>query len=276
METLKNRKEINLIMKQNENKSKISKGITLALASGTLVTLGANTVYANEGVTPPVDTIVVDSSLPVSQDIPTTEGATPNNKESETEQVEVVSNTEETTAPITEGQPVDPTQSTSETTEVEKPTEEDKEAGKKTDKPSEEPKKEEEKKDEPKKEGEFAPAPTLSPNTVLTPEATVKPTTNQPITTSEGYVVVGNEKGIVTVANADGTTTKGRAEDFGGVTNGDGTVSFKSKDNKKETLPVTGATESIFMSLLGMLLSVFGIMIYRKNKFDNTNNYNYM
>ncbi|HEM3198559.1 TPA: LPXTG cell wall anchor domain-containing protein [Streptococcus suis 14A] len=87
----------------------------------------------------------------------------------------------------------------------------------------------------------------------------------EPIVTDQGYTVISTENSVVTVANVDGTRSTGRAEDFGGVTNQNGTVSFITKEGKKETLPETGVVENIALTLLGFLLLLFGFVISSKN-----------
>ncbi|MGC4429412.1 LPXTG cell wall anchor domain-containing protein [Streptococcus suis] len=87
----------------------------------------------------------------------------------------------------------------------------------------------------------------------------------EPIVTDQGYTVISTENSVVTVANVDGTKSTGKAEDFGGVTNQNGTVSFITKEGKKETLPETGVVENIALTLLGFLLLLFGFTISDKN-----------
>ncbi|WP_105142962.1 LPXTG cell wall anchor domain-containing protein [Streptococcus suis] len=102
----------------------------------------------------------------------------------------------------------------------------------------------------------------------LQPQVEPAPTVEEdfePIVTDQGYTVISTENSVVTIANVDGTTTTGRAEDFGGVTNQNGTVSFITKEGKKETLPETGVVENIAITLLGFLLLLFGFTISGKN-----------
>ncbi|HEM5969062.1 TPA: LPXTG cell wall anchor domain-containing protein [Streptococcus suis] len=102
----------------------------------------------------------------------------------------------------------------------------------------------------------------------LQPQVDPSPTVEEdfePIVTDQGYTVISTENSVVTVANVDGTRSTGRAEDFGGVTNQNGTVSFITKEGKKETLPETGVVENIALTLLGFLLLLFGFVISSKN-----------
>ncbi|HEM3514447.1 LPXTG cell wall anchor domain-containing protein [Streptococcus suis] len=102
----------------------------------------------------------------------------------------------------------------------------------------------------------------------LQPQVDPAPTVEEdfePIVTDQGYTVISTENSVVTVANVDGTRSNGRAEDFGGVTNQNGTVSFITKEGKRETLPETGVVENIALTLLGFLLLLFGFVISGKN-----------
>ncbi len=102
----------------------------------------------------------------------------------------------------------------------------------------------------------------------LQPQVDPAPTVEEdfePIVTDQGYTVISTENSVVTVANVDGTKSTGKAEDFGGVTNQNGTVSFITKEGKKETLPETGVVENIALTLLGFLLLLFGFTISGKN-----------
>ncbi|HEM6185243.1 TPA: LPXTG cell wall anchor domain-containing protein [Streptococcus suis] len=102
----------------------------------------------------------------------------------------------------------------------------------------------------------------------LQPQVDPVPTVEEdfePIVTDQGYTVISTENSVVTVANVDGTRSTGKAEDFGGVTNQNGTVSFITKEGKKETLPETGVVENIALTLLGFLLLLFGFTISGKN-----------
>ncbi|MDQ8819871.1 LPXTG cell wall anchor domain-containing protein [Streptococcus ruminantium] len=107
----------------------------------------------------------------------------------------------------------------------------------------------------------------------LQPQVDPVPTVEEdfePIVTDQGYTVISTENSVVTVANVDGTTSTGRAEDFGGVTNQNGTVSFITKEGKRETLPETGIVENIALTLLGFLLLLFGFVISGKNNTSET------
>lgn len=102
----------------------------------------------------------------------------------------------------------------------------------------------------------------------LQPQVDPVPTVEEdfePIVTDQGYTVISTENSVVTVANVDGTRSTGRAEDFGGVTNQNGTVTFITKEGKKEALPETGVVENIALTLLGFLLLLFGFVISGKN-----------
>lgn len=107
----------------------------------------------------------------------------------------------------------------------------------------------------------------------LQPQVDPAPTVEEdfePIVTDQGYTVISTENSVVTVANVDGTRSTGKAEDFGGVTNQNGTVSFITKEGKKETLPETGVVENIALTLLGFLLLLFGFVTSGKNNMSDS------
>ena len=110
----------------------------------------------------------------------------------------------------------------------------------------------------------------LHPQETGTPTAT--PTDDEPVITDEGYKIVDIAKSVLTLENADGSRIKVKPELVGGVTNEDGTVTIKNSKGGLETLPETGLAESMFMTLIGFLLLIFGFTLLNKRK-QNTYTY---
>lgn len=109
---------------------------------------------------------------------------------------------------------------------------------------------------------------------VLNPQpsavVTTEPSVEAPVITGQGYKIVSTTNSLVKVENADGTQVDVKAEEIGGVTNEDGTVTVKTADGKLETLPQTGVVESMFLTLIGFLLLIFGFTIANKRRQTET------
>ena len=113
---------------------------------------------------------------------------------------------------------------------------------------------------------------TVDSGTVLQPQKsstpTVTPSVEEPVVTDQGYKIVDVSKSTLTLENADGTHVKVQPELIGGVTNDDGTVTIKNSKGGLETLPETGVVESMFLTLIGFLLLIFGFKLLYKNKVE--------
>lgn len=89
---------------------------------------------------------------------------------------------------------------------------------------------------------------------------TIKP---QPVAPNQ--TVVGTQNGQLLVQDTSGNTRLADVTEFGGQKNDNGTVSFKTADGKTVTLPETGSTSGILLSLLGSgLLGLFGFFWKKK------------
>ena len=115
--------------------------------------------------------------------------------------------------------------------------------------------------------GQTAPAPT-EPSPVEDPQ-TIKPipepvVTFNPFETPSGQIVVGTQNSQVIVQNADGSTQTVKAEDVGGTTNSDGTVTLPTASGEAKTLPQTGEEGSL-LSYLGA--SLLGFLAYFKKRY---------
>ena len=113
---------------------------------------------------------------------------------------------------------------------------------------------------------------TVDSGTVLQPQKsstpTVTPSVEEPVVTDQGYKIVDVSKSTLTLENADGTHVQVKPELIGGVTNDDGTVTIKNSKGGLETLPETGVVESMFLTLIGFLLLIFGFKLLYKNKVE--------
>ena len=115
---------------------------------------------------------------------------------------------------------------------------------------------------------------TVDSGTVLQPQKsstpTITPSVEEPVITDQGYKIVDVAKSTLTLENADGTQVKVNPELIGGVTNDDGTVTFKNSKGGIETLPETGVVESMFLTLIGFLLLFFGFKLLSKSKVEQS------
>ncbi|EPU42852.1 LPXTG cell wall anchor domain-containing protein [Streptococcus agalactiae] len=252
------------------------KQLLATLAVSTLALAQAGVVSADETTTSPVDgttpVVVSPAETPVDQAQPSQPVETPN--------------TGTTTPPATEA-PVDPTTPTqpSENPTTPPTTEPVTPAPAPSDPvdpstttpstPSEEPKSEDptQPSEEPTSpapsEGndQNTPAPT-DPSTGEVPRD-VKPmpepaVTFNPFETPSGQTVVGTQNSQVIVRNTDGSTQTVKAEDVGGTTNSDGTVTLPTASGEAKTLPQTGEEGSL-LSAIGLgLLSLVGAIFKKK------------
>ncbi|MFS5262579.1 LPXTG cell wall anchor domain-containing protein [Streptococcus agalactiae] len=249
------------------------KQLLATLAVSTLALAQAGVVSADETTTSPVDgttpVVVSPAETPVDQAQPS-------------QPVETPPITEPTTPPATEA-PVDPTTptqpsenpTTPPTTEPATPAPSDPADPSTTtpSTPSEEPKSDDS--TQPSGEptspsdgnGQTTPEPT-GPSTGEVPKD-VKPmpepvVTFNPFETPSGQTVVGTQNSQVIVQNADGSTQTVKAEDVGGTTNSDGTVTLPTASGEAKTLPQTGEEGSL-LSAIGLgLLSLVGFIFKKK------------
>lgn len=226
------------------------KQLLATLAVSTLALAQAGVVSADETTTSPVDgttpVVVSPAETPVDPTTPTQPSENPT--------------TPPTTEPVTPApapsDPVDPS-TTTPSTPSEEPKSED------PTQPSEEPT------SPAPSEGndQNTPAPT-DPSTGEVPRD-VKPmpepaVTFNPFETPSGQTVVGTQNSQVIVRNTDGSTQTVKAEDVGGTTNSDGTVTLPTASGEAKTLPQTGEEGSL-LSAIGLgLLSLVGAIFKKK------------
>ncbi|WP_449457091.1 LPXTG cell wall anchor domain-containing protein [Streptococcus suis] len=116
--------------------------------------------------------------------------------------------------------------------------------------------------------GQTTPAPT-EPSTGEDPQ-TIKPipepvVTFNPFETPGGQTVVGTQNSQVIIQQADGSTQTVKAEEVGGTTNADGTVTLKTASGEVKTLPQTGEEAGGLFSLLGtVILTSLGFLKKKK------------
>lgn len=234
------------------------KKLLSALALSTLALAQAGFVSADE-VTPvdpssPSTEVVtpVEPSVPVETPVetptePTQPVETPTVPTTPTEPVE----------PANPTPPVEPTDPSTPPTTEEPPVQED------PTQPSEEPV-------TPPSDGngQTTPAPT-EPSTGEDPQ-TIKPipepvVTFNPFETPGGQTVVGTQNSQVVIQNNDGSTQIVKAEEVGGTTNADGTVTLKTASGEVKTLPQTGEEAGGLFSLLGtVILTSLGFLKKKK------------
>lgn len=245
------------------------KQLLATLAVSTLALAQAGVVSADETTTSPVDgttpVVVSPAETPVDQAQPSQPVETPNTGTTTPPATEAPvdpttptqpsenSTTPPTTEPVTPdpapSDPVDPSTTTSST-------------------PSEEPKSEEPTSPAPSEgNDQNTPAPT-DPSTGEVPRD-VKPmpepaVTFNPFETPSGQTVVGTQNSQVIVRNTDGSTQTVKAEDVGGTTNSDGTVTLPTASGDAKTLPQTGEEGSLLSSIGLGLLSLVGVIFKKK------------
>ncbi|MBU8847269.1 LPXTG cell wall anchor domain-containing protein [Streptococcus agalactiae] len=245
------------------------KQLLATLAVSTLALAQAGVASADETTTSPVDgttpVVVSPAETPVDQAQPSQPVETPN--------------TGTTTPPATEA-PVDPTTPTQPsenptTPPTTEPVTPDPAPSDPVDPstttpstPSEEPKSEDPTSPAPSEgNDQNTPAPT-DPSTGEVPRD-VKPmpepaVTFNPFETPSGQTVVGTQNSQVIVRNTDGSTQTVKAEDVGGTTNSDGTVTLPTASGEAKTLPQTGEEGSL-LSAIGLgVLSLVGVIFKKK------------
>lgn len=196
------------------------------------------TVPSSEVVTPPTP---VDSGTPTN----TTEPSTPVDPGTPTD----------TTEPSTSVDPGTPTDTTTPSTPVD--------SGTPTDTTEPAP-------TTPTNPGTTVPGtepttPGSNTNQPVTPtEPVVIPTPEKPVVTETGAEIVSTQDSKVIIKNSDGSYATKTAEEIGGKTNPNGTVTVKEKDGKKKTLPNTGTSpmDKVF-SFLGVFVAIVGMVFIK-------------
>ncbi|HHY6851933.1 TPA: LPXTG cell wall anchor domain-containing protein [Streptococcus agalactiae] len=233
------------------------KQLVATLAVSTLALAQSGVVSADETTTSPVDgttpVVVSPAETPVDQAQPS-------------QPVETPPTTEAPTPPATEA-PVDPTTPT-QPSEPATPAPSDPSTTTPST-PSEEPKSDDS--TQPSGEptspsdnnGQATPAPS-DPSTGDVPKDVKPIVTFNPFETPSGQTVVGTQNSQVIVQNTDGSTQTVKAEDIGGTTNSDGTVTLPTASGEAKTLPQTGEEGSL-LSAIGLgLLSLVGVIFKKK------------
>lgn len=86
-----------------------------------------------------------------------------------------------------------------------------------------------------------------------------------PFKTQGGQTIVGTQNSQVIIQQADGSTQTVKAEEVGGTTNADGTVTLKTASGEVKTLPQTGEEAGGLFSLLGTVI-LTGLGFLKKKK----------
>ena len=86
-----------------------------------------------------------------------------------------------------------------------------------------------------------------------------------PFETPSGQTVVGLQNSKVIIQQADGSTQTVKAEEVGGTTNADSTVTLKTASGEVKTLPQTGEEAGGLFSLLGTVI-LTGLGFLKKKK----------
>ena len=87
-----------------------------------------------------------------------------------------------------------------------------------------------------------------------------------PIFLESGYQVVNTQDAVVTAVDTAGNTVKTSAENLGGKTNSDGTVSFKTSTGQMKTLPHTGEKTAWWSWIVGIIVILGAVYIGAKDK----------
>jgi LPXTG-motif cell wall-anchored protein len=87
-----------------------------------------------------------------------------------------------------------------------------------------------------------------------------------PIFLESGYQVVNTQDAVVTAVDTAGNTVKTSAENLGGKTNSDGTVSFKTSTGQMKTLPHTGEKTAWWSWIVGIVVILGAVYIGAKDK----------
>ncbi|HGI3133284.1 TPA: cell wall anchor protein [Streptococcus agalactiae] len=120
--------------------------------------------------------------------------------------------------------------------------------------------------------GTETPTPGSNTNQPVTPtEPIVTPTPEKPVVTDTGAEIVSTQDSKVIIKNSDGSYATKTAEEIGGKTNPDGTVTVKEKDGKKKTLPNTGTSpiDKVF-SFLGAFVAIVGMVFIKPANSERT------
>ena len=81
------------------------------------------------------------------------------------------------------------------------------------------------------------------------PVVTVTPTA--PVITAAGQTIVSTQNSQIVIANTDGTTSVVAPETVGFKVNADGTLTGKDAKGKEVTLPKTGESSTVILTLAG-------------------------
>ena len=89
---------------------------------------------------------------------------------------------------------------------------------------------------------------------------------NAPVVLESGYQVVHTQDAVVTALDTVGNTVQTTAENLGGKTNTDGTVSFKTSTGEMKTLPRTGEKTAWWSWIVGVLILLGAVYLGAKEK----------
>ena len=89
------------------------------------------------------------------------------------------------------------------------------------------------------------------PTTPATPEAPATPAPTAPVITAAGQTIVSTQNSQIVIANTDGTTSVVAPEAVGFKVNADGTLTGKDAKGKEVTLPKTGESSTVILTLAG-------------------------
>ena len=89
---------------------------------------------------------------------------------------------------------------------------------------------------------------------------------NAPVILESGYQVVHTQDAVVTALDTAGNTVQTTAENLGGKTNTDGTVSFKTSTGEVKTLPHTGEKTAWWSWIVGILILLGAVYLGAKEK----------
>ena len=87
-----------------------------------------------------------------------------------------------------------------------------------------------------------------------------------PVVLESGYQVVNTQDAVVTAVDTAGNTVKTSAENLGGKTNSDGTVSFKTSTGQMKTLPHTGEKTAWWSWFVGIIVILGAVYLGAKDK----------
>ena len=87
-----------------------------------------------------------------------------------------------------------------------------------------------------------------------------------PVVLESGYQVVNTQDAVVTAVDTAGNTVKTSAENLGGKTNSDGTVSFKTSTGEMKTLPHTGEKTAWWSWFVGIIVILGAVYLGAKDK----------